>query len=92
MADYLIENFIIERDTVTKQPDDSFAVQLNIYDAADTAKNTVLFRNTVMFTGDTAAFKLEVTRKVQKLIDTALNDAITEIDAALDELAAQYAN
>lgn len=91
MADYQIENFIIERATVAKQSDGSFEVHFNVYDQADTAKQTVLFRRSVMFDGsDTIAFKAEVKRKVKKLIDTTLNTAISDIDTALYELEQQY--
>ena len=90
MPDFIVENFIIRRKEVHKQPDGRFVVYFDVYDKADTAGERVLFRRSVEYGGNTAEFKAEVKRKVKRLMDSETDSATAAIDSVLDELAGEY--
>lgn len=87
MADYDYNGiFIVEENGIVNNHDGTFTVYFNVYDAADTAKSRKLFAKAATYDGDQAAFETKLQNALNRLQDSALAAAKSEIASVLGAL------
>jgi len=86
LADFIIGKFLVERGSVKDNNDGTFTAYYRIFYSDDLEKKITLYKGSVVFDGDQQKLGNQVNNLLTKLDNTALDNAIDQIDQVLNYL------